>query len=342
MVRVDPFQLLFCHVVLSATCQGFVPSTTNVKSRNDGSNGHQVSSALNSGLPDSSGGGNVGFQTTENPGAQAGAVPQEDPSQTASYSNYQQKSMSFEEFCKSGIPENNPIPPTQPQQQDPYSYYGTVYPGTQQQQTQQPQQSTSSFQTAPQVVGTVDIETNEEDLFFADPNMFFINDSENANDMVVSPEPIDNTQENLIPHSTLPVQDEPQDESKDIDIEDRYLQMVSNEVSVKQLIGANPYAITDVPVDVMVDRGLDLIEDNFQKKNGKLRGQAKLKGKKEPKKDRPTVVVLGTGWAAHAFIKCASTYDLRIVVVSPVNHFVSLHSKPLQICSFQYSTHLTR
>ncbi|EED86583.1 hypothetical protein THAPSDRAFT_38312, partial [Thalassiosira pseudonana CCMP1335] len=37
---------------------------------------------------------------------------------------------------------------------------------------------------------------------------------------------------------------------------------------------------------------------------------------------RKTVVVLGTGWAAHAFIKLASTYDLRIVVVSPVNHFV--------------------
>ena len=34
------------------------------------------------------------------------------------------------------------------------------------------------------------------------------------------------------------------------------------------------------------------------------------------------MVVLGTGWAAHAFTKLASTYDLRIVVVSPVNHFV--------------------
>jgi NADH dehydrogenase FAD-containing subunit len=31
---------------------------------------------------------------------------------------------------------------------------------------------------------------------------------------------------------------------------------------------------------------------------------------------------LGTGWASHAFVKLASTYDLRIVVVSPVNHFV--------------------
>ena len=31
---------------------------------------------------------------------------------------------------------------------------------------------------------------------------------------------------------------------------------------------------------------------------------------------------LGSGWASHAFVKLASTYDLRIVVVSPVNHFV--------------------
>ena len=31
---------------------------------------------------------------------------------------------------------------------------------------------------------------------------------------------------------------------------------------------------------------------------------------------------LQTGWAAHSFVKLASTYDLRIVVVSPVNHFV--------------------
>ena len=32
--------------------------------------------------------------------------------------------------------------------------------------------------------------------------------------------------------------------------------------------------------------------------------------------------VLQTGWASHAFVKLASVYDLRIVVVSPVNHFV--------------------
>ena len=110
----------------------------------------------------------------------------------------------------------------------------------------------------------------------------------------------------------------------DQDDSDRYLKMVSSEVQYKKLLGQNPYALTDVPVDVMMDRFLDVVEDVLQKTNGKTKGMSKLKGKKKPKDERPTVVVLGTGWAAHAFIKAASTYDLRIVVVSPVNHFVSV------------------
>lgn len=40
------------------------------------------------------------------------------------------------------------------------------------------------------------------------------------------------------------------------------------------------------------------------------------------KEDRPTIVVLGSGWAAHALLKVADTYKLRIIVVSPSNHFV--------------------
>ena len=64
------------------------------------------------------------------------------------------------------------------------------------------------------------------------------------------------------------------------------------------------------------------MEDGTQKNNGKLQGQDKLKKEVIPKEERKTVVILGSGWAAHAFIKLASTYDLRIVVVSPVNHFV--------------------
>jgi hypothetical protein len=106
---------------------------------------------------------------------------------------------------------------------------------------------------------------------------------------------------------------------------DRFLKMVSTEVQVKKLTGENPYALTDIPVQVMMQRFLDNVEDSVQKNNGKVKGQSKLRGKDSPpadNSDRPTVVILGTGWAAHAFVKLASTYDLRIVVVSPVNHFV--------------------
>ena len=106
------------------------------------------------------------------------------------------------------------------------------------------------------------------------------------------------------------------------DMEDQYLKMVSNEVSVKRLNKQNPYAINDIPIDTMISRVLDNIEDATQKNNGKTKGKSLYKLQKQPSEERPTVVVLGTGWAAHAFTKLASTYDLRIVVVSPVNHFV--------------------
>lgn len=115
---------------------------------------------------------------------------------------------------------------------------------------------------------------------------------------------------------------EQEQETESENSEDRFLKMVSTEVQVKKLVGDNPYALTDIPFEVIVGRFLDSVEDSFQKNNGKFKGQSKLKFKDKPRTDRKTVVVLGTGWAAHAFIKLASTYDLRIVVVSPVNHFV--------------------
>ena len=36
---------------------------------------------------------------------------------------------------------------------------------------------------------------------------------------------------------------------------------------------------------------------------------------------------LGSGWAAHAILKVADTYKLRLIVVSPTNHFVFTPSK---------------
>ncbi|KAL7532903.1 hypothetical protein ACHAXR_010309 [Thalassiosira sp. AJA248-18] len=103
---------------------------------------------------------------------------------------------------------------------------------------------------------------------------------------------------------------------------DQFLKMVSNEVEYKKFLNQSPYSLSDLEVSVLLQRYLDNLEDSFQKNNGKLKGEAKLKGKSIPKEERKTVVVLGTGWASHAFVKLASTYDIRIVVVSPVNHFV--------------------
>ena len=98
---------------------------------------------------------------------------------------------------------------------------------------------------------------------------------------------------------------------------DKYLQMVSSEVNVKKLNGENYYALTDIPFDVMRDRFLDNVEDSMFHSKYKYTPTSD----DEPDK-RPTIVVLGTGWAAHAFVKSIQSSEYRVVVVSPVNHFV--------------------
>eukprot|EP00526_Cylindrotheca_closterium_P004354 CAMPEP_0113661216 /NCGR_PEP_ID=MMETSP0017_2-20120614/33310_1 /TAXON_ID=2856 /ORGANISM="Cylindrotheca closterium" /LENGTH=804 /DNA_ID=CAMNT_0000575893 /DNA_START=258 /DNA_END=2672 /DNA_ORIENTATION=- /assembly_acc=CAM_ASM_000147 len=113
-----------------------------------------------------------------------------------------------------------------------------------------------------------------------------------------------------------------QEDEEEEDRGDEFLRMVSSEVAYKKLKGENPYALTDIDISLLIQRFLDNIEDATQKNNGKTKGQSKLRGEESPKEERKTILVLGTGWAAHAFVKLASTYDLRIVVVSPVNHFV--------------------
>ena len=106
------------------------------------------------------------------------------------------------------------------------------------------------------------------------------------------------------------------------DVEESFLRTLSNEVQYKKFLKQSPYSLTDINVPVLLQRFLDNIEDGQQKRNGKFKGSNKRLKKDSPREERKTVVVLGTGWASHAFIKLASTYDLRIVVVSPVNHFV--------------------
>jgi len=103
---------------------------------------------------------------------------------------------------------------------------------------------------------------------------------------------------------------------------DKFLKMVSNEVEYKKMLKQSPYSLADIEWSVLLQRSLDNLEDNSQRNDGRFKGQSKRKGQLMPKKERKTVVLVGTGWASHAFVKLASTYDLRIVVVSPVNHFV--------------------
>jgi len=75
-----------------------------------------------------------------------------------------------------------------------------------------------------------------------------------------------------------------------------------------------------IPVETIVQRTLDTAEDAFLH----LRRVPYDKGwfLETPKEDKPTVVVLGSGWAAHALLKVIDTYKMRIIVVSPSNHFV--------------------
>lgn len=81
---------------------------------------------------------------------------------------------------------------------------------------------------------------------------------------------------------------------------------------------ANP----TIPVDVLLERTSDTLEDVFchLRRMAYEKGAAKL----TPEEDasRKTVVVLGSGWAAHALMKVADCQKLRIIVVSPTNHFV--------------------
>ncbi|CAB9499640.1 Internal alternative NAD(P)H-ubiquinone oxidoreductase A1, mitochondrial [Seminavis robusta] len=127
---------------------------------------------------------------------------------------------------------------------------------------------------------------------------------------------------------TAPVEEEsPIPEEQDME---RFLKMVSTEIGVKTLNKQNPFAITDVPYDVVLSKGFDQIEDSIMKTRQKMAAERyyantdddDFVGAEEEDGRRPTVLVLGTGWAAHAFVKVANTFDLRVVVVSPVNHFV--------------------
>lgn len=126
--------------------------------------------------------------------------------------------------------------------------------------------------------------------------------------------------------ATLQSPQSDQVESSDVesqldDFEERALRILSTEVGYKKLLGQNYYAWTDAPIGLAASRFVDTIEDAIIHWR-RLPYKLGFKDLPDDSVHRPTVVVLGTGWGAHAFVKVACTFDLRIVVVSPTNHFV--------------------
>lgn len=116
----------------------------------------------------------------------------------------------------------------------------------------------------------------------------------------------------------------PEDEeyyAKDTEaLQDKALRLLSSELGVRALTGTleTKDTLTPLPL-VIIERTLDTVEDaivHLRRKPYDLGWRA------PPSDDRKTVVVLGSGWAAHALLKVADSYKLRIVVVSPTNHFV--------------------
>jgi NADH dehydrogenase FAD-containing subunit len=79
-----------------------------------------------------------------------------------------------------------------------------------------------------------------------------------------------------------------------------------------------------LPIGALVQRVLDTAEDAYLhlKRLPYEFDWAVEPPKVEGKRRRETVVVLGTGWAAHALLKTIDTNLAKVVVVSPINHFV--------------------
>lgn len=77
---------------------------------------------------------------------------------------------------------------------------------------------------------------------------------------------------------------------------------------------------SSIPIDQIGSRTVDTIEDiaTILKRLPYEKGWFR----QPPLKDRPTVVVLGSGWSSHALMKVADNSKIRLVVISKTNHFV--------------------
>ncbi len=114
------------------------------------------------------------------------------------------------------------------------------------------------------------------------------------------------------------------------DISDPTMKIVSSEIGVRELVQTTIKRVTGdkipdssrVPIDLLLSRGVDTIEDIalHLARIPYMKGSTELHPPIEQR--RKTVVILGSGWAAHALMKVADSTKLRLIVVSPSNHFV--------------------
>eukprot|EP00569_Conticribra_weissflogii_P012885 CAMPEP_0171380234 /NCGR_PEP_ID=MMETSP0879-20121228/28641_1 /TAXON_ID=67004 /ORGANISM="Thalassiosira weissflogii, Strain CCMP1336" /LENGTH=623 /DNA_ID=CAMNT_0011891241 /DNA_START=145 /DNA_END=2013 /DNA_ORIENTATION=+ len=109
---------------------------------------------------------------------------------------------------------------------------------------------------------------------------------------------------------------------------DPALNLLSSEIGVKEYFtkkyspGTANASKSGLPISVLLERIFDTVEDVWEhlRRMPYENGWAKISPEEEL--TRKTVVVLGSGWAAHALMKVANTNKLRLIVVSPSNHFV--------------------
>lgn len=104
---------------------------------------------------------------------------------------------------------------------------------------------------------------------------------------------------------------------------DEALKMVSSELSIwTNLRKQSLEAETGLPLSIILQRTWDTMEDVWQHLRRIPFEKGWVELSEEAEVTRKTVVVLGSGWAAHALMKVADCQKLRLIVISPSNHFV--------------------
>mmetsp|Transcript_6116 Transcript_6116/g.12256 ORF Transcript_6116/g.12256 Transcript_6116/m.12256 type:complete len:703 (+) Transcript_6116:114-2222(+) len=123
---------------------------------------------------------------------------------------------------------------------------------------------------------------------------------------------------------TSSLSQQPQDREELLDV-DPALRLVSSEVGLLELSGT-PMDDAAVATSILLERTFDTAEDIMMhlRRSPLMGPMRKLANQTSVLTNvkRKTVVVLGSGWGAHALMKVSDCCKVRLIVVSPSNHFV--------------------